>query len=120
MGGKTEQPTYEEVCTNTTGHIEVVQLDYDSTVTDYDELLKVFFGCHDPTSWDRQDGDVGEQYRSVVFYHSEDQRRIAETTIAELNRGKKYEQPIVTVVRPASTFYRAEEYHQNYYHKPKS
>lgn len=117
MGGNTENPTYEEVCSNTTGHIEVVQVTYDDEVICYNELLKRFFGIHDPTSWDSQNSDEGEQYRSVIFCHNVEQQNLAKEYINQLSTGKKYTKPIVTVIKQATTFYKAEEYHQQYYEK---
>jgi peptide-methionine (S)-S-oxide reductase len=109
MGGRRPNPTYEQVCTGVTGHIEVVQVTFDPAVTTYREILEVFFSVHDPTSRDRQGNDVGEQYRSIIFYHSDEQRREAERIIAELG------DDIVTEVRAAETFWPAEDYHQEYY-----
>lgn len=117
MGGNTKNPTYEEVCSNTTGHIEVVQVTYDDEVICYNELLKRFFEIHDPTSWDSQNSDDGEQYRSVIFYHNIKQQDLAKEYIKQLSTGKKYAKPIVTVVKQATEFYKAEEYHQQYYEK---
>jgi peptide-methionine (S)-S-oxide reductase len=109
MGGARPNPTYQQVCTGVTGHIEVVQVTFDPAVTSYREILEVFFSVHDPTSRDRQGNDVGEQYRSIVFYHSDEQRQEAEKIIAELG------DEIVTEVRAAETFWPAEDYHQEYY-----
>ncbi|MCD0466744.1 peptide-methionine (S)-S-oxide reductase MsrA [Flavobacterium sp. ENC] len=119
-GGKVANPTYEEVCTGTTGHAEVVQITYDNTVTDINEIFKVFFTVHDPTTLNRQGADVGTQYRSVIFYHNPQQKKAAESIIAELNKAKVYDSPIVTKVEPFSKFYKAEDYHQNYYANNKS
>ncbi|RUT70351.1 peptide-methionine (S)-S-oxide reductase [Flavobacterium cupreum] len=119
-GGKVANPTYEEVCTGTTGHAEVVQITYDNTVTDINEIFKVFFTVHDPTTLNRQGADVGTQYRSVIFYHNPQQKKAAESIIAELNKAKVYDSPIVTKVEPVSKFYKAEDYHQNYYANNKS
>ncbi len=118
-GGKVENPTYRQVCTGTTGHAEVVQITFDSTKTSVEEILKVFFTVHDPTTLNRQGADVGTQYRSVIYYHNENQRRTAELIIKELNKEKVYPDPIVTEVSPASIFYRAEDYHQDYYENNK-
>jgi len=115
MGGTTADPTYQEVCGGKSGHIEVVQVTFDPAVTSYRDILEVFFATHDPTSRDRQGNDAGAQYRSVIFYESPEQRKIAEQTIAELDDSGAWRNPIVTEVRPASVFYRAEEYHQNYF-----
>jgi methionine-S-sulfoxide reductase len=114
-GGKVANPTYEEVCTGTTGHAEVVQITYDKSVTDLNEIFKVFFTVHDPTTLNRQGADVGTQYRSVIFYKNEEQKKAAQSIIAELNKAKVYDSPIVTKVEPFTKFYKAEDYHQNYY-----
>ena len=115
MGGKMPDPDYRSVCTGKTGHVEVVQVTFDPAVTSFREILEVFFAIHDPTSMDRQGNDSGTQYRSVIFYHSEEQRRTAVEMIAEWDREQVFSRPIVTEVRPATTFYRAEEYHQEYF-----
>ncbi|WP_083694140.1 peptide-methionine (S)-S-oxide reductase MsrA [[Flexibacter] sp. ATCC 35103] len=114
-GGKVANPTYEEVCTGTTGHAEVVQITYDKTKTDINEIFQVFFTVHDPTTLNRQGADVGTQYRSVIFYKNAEQKKAAESIIAELNKAKVYSNPIVTKVEPFKAFYKAEDYHQNYY-----
>lgn len=114
-GGKIANPSYEEVCTGKTGHAEVIQITFDKTKTNLDEILKVFFTVHDPTTLNRQGGDVGTQYRSVIFYNSEAQRKIAQFIINELNKNKVYNNPIVTKVEPFINFYKAENYHQDYY-----
>ena len=114
-GGKVANPTYEEVCTGETGHAEVVQITYDKNVTDINEIFKVFFTVHDPTTLNRQGADVGTQYRSVIFYKNDEQRKAAQSIIAELNKAKVYNSPIVTKVEPFKVFYKAEDYHQNYY-----
>ncbi|WP_208861494.1 peptide-methionine (S)-S-oxide reductase MsrA [Flavobacterium tructae] len=114
-GGKVANPTYEEVCTGTTGHAEVVQITYDKNVTDINEIFKVFFTVHDPTTLNRQGADVGTQYRSVIFYKNDEQKKAAESIITELNKAKVYNSPIVTKVDPFKVFYKAEDYHQNYY-----
>ncbi|WP_208683747.1 peptide-methionine (S)-S-oxide reductase MsrA [Flavobacterium sp. SLB02] len=114
-GGKVANPTYEEVCTGTTGHAEVVQITYDKTKTDINEIFQVFFTVHDPTTLNRQGADVGTQYRSVIFYKNAEQKNAAESIIAELNKAKVYNSPIVTKVEPFKVFYKAEDYHQNYY-----
>jgi peptide-methionine (S)-S-oxide reductase len=115
MGGHVVNPDYRAVCTGTTGHVEVVQVTFDPAVNTYREILEVFFAIHDPTTRDRQGNDVGSQYRSVIFYHNDEQRRIAEDTIRELQAQELWPRPIVTDVRPAETFYAAEDYHQNYF-----
>jgi peptide-methionine (S)-S-oxide reductase len=119
-GGKVANPTYEEVCTGTTGHAEVVQITYDKNVTDINEIFQVFFTVHDPTTLNRQGADVGTQYRSVIFYKNEEQKKAAQSIIAELNKAKVYDSPIVTKVEPFTKFYKAEDYHQNYYANNKS
>ncbi len=119
-GGNVANPTYEEVCTGETGHAEVVQITYDKTVTDINEIFKVFFTVHDPTTLNRQGADVGTQYRSVIFYKNAEQKKAAESIIAELNKAKVYKSPIVTKVEPLKAFYKAEDYHQNYYANNKS
>jgi peptide-methionine (S)-S-oxide reductase len=119
-GGNVTNPTYEEVCTGETGHAEVVQITYDKTVTDINEIFKVFFTVHDPTTLNRQGADVGTQYRSVIFYKNDEQRKAAQSIIAELNKAKVYNSPIVTKVEPFKKFYKAEDYHQNYYANNKS
>lgn len=115
IGGKWPNPSYERVCTGTTGHAEAVQIDFDPAVIGFRTLLEVFFGFHDPTTLNRQGGDVGTQYRSAIFYHSEEQRRAAEALIEELTERRVFPGPIVTEVAPATEFYAAEEYHRDYY-----
>lgn len=119
-GGKTVNPTYEEVCTGTTGHAEVVQITFDKTVTSLDEIFKVFFTVHDPTTLNRQGADVGTQYRSVIFYKNEEQKKAAQAIISDLEKEKVYNSPIVTTVEPLNQFYKAEDYHQNYYQNNKT
>jgi peptide-methionine (S)-S-oxide reductase len=114
-GGHAPNPSYSDVCTGTTGHIEVVQVAFDPDVIGYREILDVFFAVHDPTSRDRQGEDVGEQYRSVIFTRTDEQRETAEAAIRELNAAGIWDRPIVTEVRPAAAFYPAEEYHRQYY-----
>lgn len=116
-GGHTDDPTYPEVCSHTTGHAEVVEVDFDPAVVGYEELLDAFFSMHDPTQVDRQGPDVGDQYRSVIFVHSDDQRRAAEAKKAELDASGRFPRPIATSIEPAPTFWRAEEYHQRYIEK---
>jgi peptide-methionine (S)-S-oxide reductase len=116
-GGHVDDPTYEEVCSGETGHAEVIQVEYDPDAVSYEQLLDVFFLVHDPTTLNRQGPDVGTQYRSAVFYHDEDQRETVETKIDALEAGDAYDDPIVTEVEPLETFFRAEEYHQNYFEK---
>ncbi|MFB9108043.1 peptide-methionine (S)-S-oxide reductase MsrA [Flavobacterium gyeonganense] len=114
-GGKTVNPTYEEVCTGKTGHAEVVQITYDKNITNINEIFKVFFTVHDPTTLNRQGADVGTQYRSAIFYTNEEQKKAAQNIIAELNKAKVYDSPIVTKIEPLTKFYKAENYHQNYF-----
>jgi peptide-methionine (S)-S-oxide reductase len=118
-GGHTKDPTYEQVCAGKTGHAEVVQVTFDPRVISYREILEIFFATHDPTTLNRQGADVGTQYRSVILYHDEDQRRIAEALIAELEEDNVYSSPIITEVKPFEVFYEAEEYHHNYYERHK-
>lgn len=114
-GGHVENPTYEQVCDHTTGHAELAQIIYDPSVITYDELLKVFWKTHDPTTIDQQGNDVGPQYRSVIFYMNNEQRDKAEKYKAELDKSGAWDKPIVTAIEPFKNFYPAEQYHQNYY-----
>jgi peptide-methionine (S)-S-oxide reductase len=114
-GGQVPNPTYREVCNGTTGHAECVQLTYDPNTVSYAELLEVFFRSHDPTTLNRQGNDVGTQYRSVIYFHNEGQRQLAEAAKEELDKSGAYSNPIVTEISPAETFYPAEAYHQNYF-----
>ncbi|HEX9413416.1 MAG TPA: peptide-methionine (S)-S-oxide reductase MsrA [Ktedonobacterales bacterium] len=116
-GGTLDKPTYQDVCSHTTGHAEVVAVDYDPSRIGYDDLLAVFWENHDPTQLNRQGPDVGDQYRSVVFYHSPEQQAAALASKAQLEQSGKYRRPIVTLIEPATAFYRAEEYHQQYLEK---
>jgi len=115
MGGRQPNPTYRDVCTGRTGHAEVVQVTFDPDVVTFREILEVFFAIHDPTTLNRQGNDVGTQYRSAIFYHSEEQRATAEQVIRELSGEGVFHDSIVTEVTPASTFYIAEDYHQEYF-----
>ena len=115
MGGTRANPSYEEVCSGRTGHAEVVRIVYDPSRITFEEILQVFFVIHDPTTRDRQGNDVGPQYRSVIFYHTPEQKTTAERVIARLEAEKVWRDPIVTEIVPESTFYRAEAYHQEYY-----
>jgi len=115
MGGHRENPTYEQVCSGATGHAEVVQVDYDESVLPYSGLLEVFFKTHDPTTLNRQGNDVGTQYRSVIFYHDDEQRLEAEAFIRQLTAHEVYDNLIVTEIAPAQTFYVAENYHHDYF-----
>jgi peptide-methionine (S)-S-oxide reductase len=114
-GGFVENPTYRQVCSETTGYAEVVQVTFDSEVVSFREILEVFFTIHDPTTLNRQGADVGTQYRSAIFYHDEDQRRVAEEVISELGAEGLWPNPIVTEVTPFDRYYRAEDYHQEYF-----
>jgi peptide-methionine (S)-S-oxide reductase len=116
-GGATPNPSYELVCTGTSGHAEVVQLKFDPDVISFGEILQVFFTIHDPTTLNRQGNDIGTQYRSVIFYHSQDQKRISQETIEALQRDGIWNDPIVTEITPFEQFYTAEEYHQEYFRK---
>ena len=113
IGGKTKNPTYKEICTGTTGHAEAVEVEYDPTVISFEELLEWFWKLHDPTTLNRQGNDVGTQYRSGIFYHSEEQKKQAEAS--KKAAGKLFKDPIVTEITKASKFYVAEDYHQEYY-----
>lgn len=115
MGGHTENPTYMEVCNGDTGYAEVIDLEYDANEISFDELLLVFFRTHNPTTLNRQGNDVGTQYRSAIFYHTDEQKQQAEAMIKRLTEEKVFDKPIVTEVTPASEFYKAEAYHQNYF-----
>ncbi|MGE5731444.1 MAG: peptide-methionine (S)-S-oxide reductase MsrA [Gemmatimonas sp.] len=114
-GGRMPNPTYHDVCSGMTGHAEVVQVTFDPSMLSFRDLLGVFFTVHDPTTQDRQGPDVGTQYRSIVLYHSEEQRETAKQVIDELTREKVWDDPIVTQLAPFTTFYSAEKYHQDYY-----
>ncbi len=116
-GGTTENPTYEAVCSDQTRHAEVVQLTYDPMKVSYEELLKIFWNCHNPTTPNRQGPDIGSQYRSVIFFYTPEQEEAAQASKAALESSGKYPNSVVTEIVPASTFYRAEEYHQRYYQK---
>lgn len=114
-GGKRPNPTYEQVCAGATGHAEVIQIHYDSKVVSYTELLEIFWSTHDPTTLNRQGADVGTQYRSVIFYHNEEQKGLATIYKDKLNSSGAFNNPIVTEISPLTQFYEAEKYHQNYY-----
>ncbi len=113
-GGNMENPTYRDVCTGRTGHAEVVEVEYDPAQVRYEELLRVFWENHDPTQLNRQGPDTGTQYRSAIFYHTEEQRKAAEESKRALEESGRFRRPVVTVIEPASEFYLAEEYHQQY------
>jgi len=117
LGGTLANPTYEEVCSNRTGHAEVVQVRYDPALISYERLLDTFWRMHDPTQLNRQGPDVGSQYRSAIFYHTAEQRAIAESSKAAEQASDRYRRPIVTEITSASTFYPAEDYHQRYFEK---
>lgn len=119
-GGKNTDPSYEDVSTGRTGHAESVQITYDKSITNLDEIFKVFFTVHDPTTLNRQGADEGTQYRSVIFYRNEQQKLAAQSIIAVLNKAKVYDSPIVTTLEPFTKFYKAEAYHQNYYQNNKN
>ncbi len=114
-GGKTANPSYEEVCSGTTGHAECIQITFDPTKVSFDEVLKIFWKTHDPTTLNRQGNDVGTQYRSVVFFHNDKQKQIAEKYKVELDKSGAYDKPIVTEIAALPKFYPAEKYHQNYF-----
>lgn len=116
-GGDKENPTYQEVCSDTTGHVEAVEVIFDPEKVSYDKLLSVFWENHNPTQLNRQGPDVGSQYRSAIFYHSESQKALADASKVALERSGKFAKPIVTVIESSTTFYRAEEYHQRYLEK---
>jgi len=116
-GGTMKNPSYRDVCTGETGHAEAVQITYDKTKTSLDEIFKVFFTVHDPTTLNRQGADEGTQYRSAIFYRNEEQKKAAESIIADLTKAKVYSDPIVTEVTPFTVFYKAEDYHQDYYNQ---
>ncbi len=115
IGGHTETPAYKDICTGTTGHAEVTEVDYDADIISFDELLFIFFRTHDPTTLNRQGNDEGTQYRSAIFYHTDEQKSQAEAMIKRLTTEKIFDRPIVTEITPASKFYPAENYHQNYF-----
>jgi peptide-methionine (S)-S-oxide reductase len=116
-GGHTDNPTYHDVCAYGTGHAEVVEIQYDPAVVTYKALLDAFFEMHDPTQVNRQGPDIGDQYRSVIFFHTTEQQEIAESTKAELDDARRHARPITTLIEPAPTFWRAEEHHQRYIEK---
>ncbi|WP_455363425.1 peptide-methionine (S)-S-oxide reductase MsrA [[Eubacterium] cellulosolvens] len=116
-GGVVPNPTYEQVCTGKTGHAEVIQITFDPEVISYRDILRVFFAAHDPTTPNRQGSDIGPQYRSIILYHDEDQREAAEQVIKEVNESGTWKRPVVTELVPFNAFYRAEDYHQEYYER---
>ncbi len=117
IGGQLPNPTYDEVCTDKTGHAEAVEVEYDPNEISYEELLDVFWKNHNPTTLNRQGPDIGIQYRSVIFYHNDEQKEIAEKSKQTLEKSRQFENPIVTEIVPTPTFYDAEEYHQKYFKK---
>jgi len=119
-GGTVKNPTYKEICTGTTGHAEAIQIKFDTSIISYQEILEVFFSTHDPTTLNRQGYDVGSQYRSAIFYNSENQKDIAMSFIEDLTNAAVFEKPIVTEVTASTIFYPAEDYHQNYYNNNKT
>ena len=119
MGGNLKNPTYENVCTNKTGHVEVVQIQFDPTIVSYEKLLEVFWEIHDPTQFNRQGPDTGTQYKSVIFYHNEKQKNLAEKSKNKLQKSNRFKKPIATEIKSSEIFYKAEEYHQNYLEKNK-
>ena len=116
-GGDTENPTYKEVCTDTTGHAEVVEVEFDAARVSFDQLLEVLWNAHDPTTPNRQGPDMGSQYRSAVFFHNPEQQAAAEASVKRLTVSGRFANPVVTEITPAPRFYRAEEYHQRYFEK---
>ncbi len=116
-GGATAHPTYEQVSTGTTGHAEVVQINFDPKVISFEEILEIFFAMHDPTTLNRQGSDVGTQYRSVIFYHNDEQKATAEQVIKKIAEAKIWDAPIVTQIEPFKAFYKAEDYHKDYFKK---
>lgn len=114
-GGKTDSPTYEAVCQGTTGHAEVIRIEYDPEMIDFTSLLEIFFQTHDPTTLNRQGADVGTQYRSVIFYHDDAQQAAAESFVKQLDEAKEFGAPIVTEISPLGSYFPAENYHQNYF-----
>jgi peptide-methionine (S)-S-oxide reductase len=114
-GGTVKNPTYKEVCEGITGHAEVIQINYNPSVVSYDELLQIFFKTHDPTTLNRQGADAGTQYRSVIFYHNDEQKKKADYYKSELDKSDAWENPIVTEISPLTNYYPAEDYHQDYF-----
>jgi peptide-methionine (S)-S-oxide reductase len=117
IGGQVPNPTYNDVCTGQTGHAEAIEIEYDPSIVPFEKLLEVFFATHDPTTLNRQGADVGTQYRSGIFYHDDEQKRVAEEVIMKLNQARVFPGPIVTEVTKATVFYPAEDYHQDYFAK---
>lgn len=117
LGGQTDNPTYQDICTGNTGHAEVVEVEFDPTKLSFDELLDIFWRLHDPTQLNQQGVDIGTQYRSAIFYHTDDQKQIAEKSKANFDKGNSFGKPSVTEISPVSNFFPGEEYHQDYYTK---
>ena len=120
MGGQTKNPTYKEICTGTTGHAEIVRVKFNSKELSFDKLLEVFWELHDPTTLNRQGADEGTQYRSAIFYHNEEQKKVAENSRAKKNKSGKFDSPIVTEITKASKYYPAEDYHQDFFDNNKT
>lgn len=116
-GGDTINPTYKDICTGTTNHAECLRISFDNNILSYEALLKIFWETHDPTTPNQQGNDIGTQYRSIIFYHTETQKEIAENFKKQLNTSNAFTKPVVTIIEPATTFYIAEDYHQNYYNQ---
>lgn len=116
-GGDTKNPTYKDICTGTTNHAECLRISFDNSILNYEALLKIFWETHDPTTPNQQGNDRGTQYRSIIFYNSEEQRVIAENFKKQLNESGSFSKPIVTIIEPVTIFYKAEDYHQNYYNQ---
>ena len=116
-GGKKDSPTYEQVCTGDTGHAEVVEVDFDPSVVTYSELLDVFWSCHDPTTKDRQGPDIGHQYRSVIYYLDDRQKKLAEESMNDISKSGRFRDSVVTEIHPIKEYYKAEDYHQDYFDK---
>jgi peptide-methionine (S)-S-oxide reductase len=116
-GGDTINPTYKDICTGTTNHAECLRISFDASIISYEDILKIFWGTHDPTTLNRQGNDAGTQYRSIIFYHNEHQKTIAENYKKALDASGTFGNPIITIIEPATTFYIAEDYHQNYYNE---
>ena len=117
VGGNLQNPTYEDVCSDKSGHAEAVQIEYEPSEVSYEDLLNVFWENHNPTTLNRQGPDIGTQYRSAIFFHDAEQKKIAKESKDQLTKSEKFSKPIVTQIVPASIFYRAEEYHQRYFEK---
>ncbi len=119
-GGDTQNPTYKDICTGTTNHAECLNVYFDTTIVSFEDILKVFWESHDPTTPNRQGNDVGTQYRSIIFYHNDQQKQIAQAFKDQLNKSGTFKNPVVTLIEPFTKFYKAEDYHQNYYNDNKS